>query len=109
MGQGLKSVDGGWEKQMVVKVYETIIRSDMTLKQAISEFDIDGGTALPLPPHPSPLTPHPSPPTPHPSALSPQPSALGPQPSSPNRIPSAGATALGYLERPRHTCRAAAL
>ena len=42
MAEGLKSVDGGWEKQMVVKVYETIIRSDMTLKQTIAEFDPDG-------------------------------------------------------------------
>jgi len=42
MAEGLKSVDGAWQKQMVVKVYEAIIRSDMTLKQTISEFDPDG-------------------------------------------------------------------
>ena len=36
MAEGLKSVDGAWQKQMVVKVYEAIIRSDMTLKQTIS-------------------------------------------------------------------------
>ena len=42
MAEGLKSVDGGWEKQMVVKVYESIIRSDMSLKQTIAEFDPDG-------------------------------------------------------------------
>ena len=33
---------GAWEKQMVVKVYESILRSDLTLKQTIAEFDPDG-------------------------------------------------------------------
>ena len=31
----VQSVDGGWEKQMVVKVYESIIRSDLSLKQTV--------------------------------------------------------------------------
>ncbi len=31
--EGLKNTANGWEKQMVVKLYEAILRADFTLKE----------------------------------------------------------------------------
>ncbi|KAJ1494247.1 Metallo-dependent phosphatase-like protein, partial [Baffinella frigidus] len=42
MSEGLKNTTAGWEKLMVVKLYESILRCDMTLKQTLTEFDPDG-------------------------------------------------------------------
>jgi len=42
MIEGLKNTEKGWEKQMVVKLYEAILRADFTLKETLEEFDPDG-------------------------------------------------------------------
>mmetsp|Transcript_36929 Transcript_36929/g.86929 ORF Transcript_36929/g.86929 Transcript_36929/m.86929 type:complete len:933 (+) Transcript_36929:129-2927(+) len=42
MVEGLKNTNNGWEKQMVVKLYEAILRADFTLKETLAEFDPDG-------------------------------------------------------------------
>jgi len=40
--EGLKNTSAGWEKLVVVKLYESILRCDMSLKQTLAEFDPDG-------------------------------------------------------------------